>query len=78
MDKIATTSYSHEQNMRLIELAFDCVFINSAEKEKIIGLLEEKHNESEDSDVNVTDIFKQEKFITEKRMAYLLALDEYL
>jgi hypothetical protein len=78
MDKIVTTSYSHGQNIRLTELAFDCVFINSAEKEKIIGILEEKHRESEDSDVNVTDIFKQEKFITEKRMAYLLAFDEYL
>jgi hypothetical protein len=77
MDKIATTSYFHGQNIRLIELAFDCVFINSSEK-KIIGLLEEKQNESEDSDVNVTDIFKQEKFITKKRMAYLLAFDESL
>lgn len=64
--------------MRLIELAFGCVFINSSEKEKIIGLLEEEYRESEDSDVNVTDIFKQEKFITEKRIAYLLAFDAYL
>jgi Flagellar Assembly Protein A N-terminal region len=72
----AATFFTHEQNMRLIDLAFDCVFINSPEKEKVIGLLEEKSKE--DSEVNVTQIFAQENYISEKRIAYLLAFDEYL
>ena len=38
--------------------------------------MEEKSKE--DSDIRVTDIFKQENFISEKRIAYIVALDEHL
>ena len=62
--------------MRLINLAFDCVFINSSEKEKTLKLLEEKSKEH--SDLNVIDIFKQENFISDKRIEYLLAFDVHL
>jgi len=76
MDSVATTLNTYEQNMRLIGLAFDCVFITSSEKEKTIRLLEEKSKD--DSCINVTDIFKQENLISDKRIEYLLAFDRHL
>lgn len=65
-----------ERNMCLINLAADCVFIKSCEKEEVIRLLEEKSKE--DSDINVLDIFKQENLVSDKRIEYLQALDVHL
>jgi uncharacterized protein (DUF342 family) len=76
MNSNNTTLHSFEQNMRLIDLAYDCVFINASEKEKTIQILEEKSNKS--TDIDVIDIFKQEKFISDKRIERLLDLDVHL
>ncbi|MCP3943840.1 MAG: hypothetical protein GY710_20495 [Desulfobacteraceae bacterium] len=76
MDSLDTTLDILEQNMRLIDLARDCVFLKSSEKETTIKLLEEKSKE--DSDISVIDIFKQEKFVSDKRIERLLALDAHL
>ncbi len=75
-EAVNTAVFTAEQNMRLLELAHDCVYINSDEKEQTIKLLEEKTKEH--SDFNVIDIFKEEAFLSEKRIERLLALDEHL
>jgi len=54
-EAVNTAVFTAEQNMRLLELAHDCVYINSDEKEQTIKLLEEKTKEH--SDFNVIDIF---------------------
>ncbi len=76
MNSEIKTLYNFEQNMRLIDLASDCGFLNSSEKTTTIKLLEE--NSKEDSNTNVIDIFKQESFISDKRVEYLLAFDAHL
>jgi hypothetical protein len=76
MDSTITILYTFEHNMRIIDLAHDCVFINSSEKERAIKLLEEKCKK--DSDINITDFFRQEDFVSDKRIEYLLAFDDHL
>lgn len=76
MDTTTTVLYSFEQNMRLINLAFECVFLYSSEKEKAIQHLEEK--EKENQNINIIDFFKQENFVSKNRIEYLLAFDEHL
>ncbi len=65
-----------ERNMGLINLAADCVFLKSCEKEEVIRLLEEQSKE--DPDINVLDIFKQENLVSDKRIEYLQALEVHL
>jgi uncharacterized protein (DUF342 family) len=76
MDSTETTFYTFEQNMRLIALAHDCVFINTAEKDEAIKLLEK--NSKEKSDTNITDFFKQKEYISDKRVEYLLDFDAHV
>jgi uncharacterized protein (DUF342 family) len=76
MDTGTETVFSYEKNMRLIELAHECVFINSAEKEKTIKLLEEKIKQG--VPINVLEIFEQEEYVSSKRIERLLALDAHL
>ncbi len=76
MDTQASTPYTRERNMRLIDLAFDCVYLNSAEKEKTLKLLEEKYKD--EGEVCVLDIFRQEEYVSDKRIERLLSLDEHL
>ena len=61
MDSENTTFYTIDENMRLIDLAFDCVFITTAEREKSLKILNEKIKEN--TDFNVTDFFKEEKYV---------------
>ena len=76
MDSPETTFYTFEQNMRLIALAHDCVFINSAEKDEAIKLLEEKSKEK--SDTNITDFFRENEYVSDKRIEYLLDYDAHI
>ena len=76
MDSGNTPIPGLERNMGLINLAADCVFLKSCEKEEVIRLLEEKSKE--DPDINVLDIFKQENLVSDKRIEYLQALDAHL
>jgi len=76
MDSGNTAIPGLERNMGLINLAADCVFIKSCEKEEVIRLLEEKSKE--DPDIDVLDIFKQENLVSDKRIEYLQALDAHL
>lgn len=76
MNSVISTPFTFEQNMRLIDLAYDCVFLNSEEKETVTGIIEEKFKEG--IVVNVTDVFKSEEFVSDKRIQHLLDLDEHL
>ncbi|MBU0973248.1 MAG: FapA family protein [Proteobacteria bacterium] len=69
-------TYSLEQNLRLLDLALDCLFIYPSEREKIRALLEEKSTEP--PGMNLADIFKQESLVSDEKMQYLLALDQHL
>ncbi|MBU3951686.1 MAG: hypothetical protein KJ658_06060, partial [Proteobacteria bacterium] len=69
-------TYSFEQNLRLLDLALDCLFIYPSEREKIRALLEEKSNDP--PGMNLADIFKQENLVSDEKMQYLLVLDQHL
>ncbi len=62
--------------MGLIDLAAECVFITSPEKETILKLLDEKTKE--DPDIDVLALFKQEELISDKRLEYLVDLFDHL
>lgn len=65
-----------ERNLRLVNLAHECVFLKTSEKETTLTILNERVKDEPDTDV--VDIFKEEEFISEKRIEYLLAFDEHL
>ncbi len=76
MNSAVTTLDIFKQNMHIIDLAFDYLSIDPSEKEKVTKLLEEKSQEK--SDINVTDIFKQEKLISEEEIDCLFIFDAHL
>jgi uncharacterized protein (DUF342 family) len=75
MDSTAT-AYSFEQMMRICDMAFDYLSIDSSKKENIIRLLEEKIKAH--SDISLTDIFKQEKLISDEEIEYTRIFDAHL
>lgn len=74
MDKV--NPESHELNMRILDLAFDCLFINAYEKEQSVAKLEEKYKE--DPQAAVTDIFKEEGLVSDENIEFLLSFDEHI
>ena len=64
-----------DRNRRLLGLALDCRLIYPRKKEKIEGILQDRLKE-EDT-VDVIDILKEEKVLTEEKAAYLLSLDAH-
>lgn len=76
MDSTDTILYSFKECIRIIDIAFGCVFINTSEKEKILKVLDEKSKEQ--SDIDLVDILKQDDVISDKRIEYLLAFDKHL
>lgn len=71
-----TTIGTFEQNMRILDLAFDYLSVNPSEKEKIVTLLEKKFQEH--SDINLTDIFRQENLISDEGIEYFRIFDTHL
>lgn len=71
----ACPSDSRQRNLRLIDLACQCVFITSEEKDHVLNLF--KQQEKDDEPLQVTDIFRQEDLVSEKRIEYLMRLDEF-
>lgn len=76
MDSENINSPNFHRNMGLIDLAAECVFITSPEKETILKLLDEKTKE--DPDIDVLALFKQEELISDKRLEYLVDLFDHL
>ncbi len=76
MDSTATYTHSFEQMMRICDMAFDYLSIDSSKKENIIRLLEEKFKAH--SDINLTDIFKQENLIPDEELEYARIFDAHL
>ncbi len=64
-----------DRNRRLLGLALDCRLIYPKKKEKIEGILQDRLKQ--DEAVDVIDILKEEKVLTEEKAAYLLALDAH-
>lgn len=76
MDSVATTLHVLEQNMHIIDMAFDYLSIDSSEKEKITTLLEKKS--AEGLIVKLSEIFKEANLISDEEIQYLHIFDEQL
>jgi len=70
-----------DRNRRLLGLALDCRLIYPRKKEKIETILnerlEKKASDGVDDPIDVIDILKQEKVLTDEKADYLLALDAH-
>lgn len=65
-----------ERNLSIFEQAFEYLSVDPSEKEKLIKLVEEKSQESEN--IRLTDIFRDEELISEEDIQYLKIFDAHL
>lgn len=70
------TASSMDRNKRLLGLAMECRFLYPRKKEKLVALLEERSEPEVPADV--TDLFREEKVMSDENITYLLALDDHL
>ncbi len=75
MDSIKNLNQS-EQNIRLVNLACDCMFIFASKKEELIKRLEEESKEN--PNIDVLDIFRQDELVSDERIDYLLDFTAHL
>jgi len=79
MDK--KSSDAIDRNRRLLGLALDCRLIYPRKKEKVEGILRDRLKDEKadgsDAPVDVIDILKEEKVLTDEKAAYLLDLDAH-
>lgn len=66
-----------KRNHRLVELAYDCLFINAYEKEETLKCIMEG-GEDDSTPFDATEIFRRENLISEENIEFLVNFDEHL
>lgn len=67
---------SFEQMMRIFDMAFDSLSMDSSKKENIVRVLEERFKNH--LDISVTEVFKQENLISDEEIEYVRIFDAHL